>query len=55
MVGFKLVVFDDSNVFEFEVLTDVNKGNLQEVHEYLLEHTKEYPKEAKYMLLPICA
>ena len=49
----KLVVLDDSSPFEFVVVDDVNRGNIPEIHEYLMEHISKYPRAAKFYVMPL--
>lgn len=52
--AFKLVCIDDSNPFEFAVLDDTNKENLDEVHNYLKKNIGKYNLQTcKWLLLPI--
>lgn len=48
---FKVVCVNDSNPMEYQVLEDVNRGNLDEVHEFV---TQMYEKHigSKWMLIP---
>lgn len=48
---FKVICVDDSDPMEYHVLEDVNRGNLDEVHEFV---TQRYHKHigAKWMLIP---
>ena len=48
---FKLVCVDENNPFEYEVLEDVNKGTLEEVHSYVKQNIHKH-KNAKWLLLP---
>lgn len=52
--AFKLVCLDDTSPMEFAVLDDVNRGNLQEVFDYLNENISRYDiGKCKWILLPI--
>lgn len=48
---FKLVCVDENNPFEYEVLEDVNKGTLEEVHSYVKQNIHKH-KSAKWTLIP---
>ena len=48
---YKLVCIDESNPLEYRVLDDINRGNLEEIHEYVKKNIDKY-KNAKWMLLP---
>lgn len=50
-VFYKIVCVSENDPFEYKVLEDVNRGSLEEVHEYVKENIKKY-KNAKWMLLP---
>ena len=48
---FKIICIDESDPFEFQVLEDVNRGNLEEVHEFVKEKMPLHDG-AKWLLLP---
>lgn len=51
---FKLVCVDETDPIEYRVLEDVNKGSLDEVHEFIKERFEKH-KGAKWMMFPcIC-
>lgn len=51
---FKLVCIDEFDPFGYHVLQDVNLGNLDDVHEYIVTHIKECsPNRTKWILIPI--
>lgn len=50
----KIVCVDESDPMEYHVLEDVNRGSLQEVHEFIKERYEKH-KGAKWIMLPyIC-
>lgn len=49
---YKVVAFDDNNVFEFKVEEDRNVGTLSDVHKFMDENIDKYPS-CKWLLLPI--
>lgn len=49
---YKVVAFDDNNVFEFKIEEDRNVGNLSDVHKFLDENIDKHPL-CKWLLLPI--
>lgn len=49
---YKVVAFDDNNVFEFKVEEDRNVGTLQDVHKFMDENIDKHPS-CKWLLLPI--
>lgn len=53
---FKLVCVNENNPIEYEILEDVNLGNLDDVHSYMKTHFGNYknPECTKWMLLPMC-
>lgn len=53
IVGYKLVVIDDSSPFEFEVVDDINRKDIPEIHEYLMEHLSKYPITVKFYVMPL--
>lgn len=49
---FKLVCVSEHDPLEYGVLEDVNLGNLEEVHKYVVEHIKNHsPEQIKWMLI----
>ena len=38
---FKIICVDESDPFEFQVLEDVNRGTIDEVHEFVKEKLSE--------------
>jgi len=51
---FRLICVNEHNVLEYEILEDVNIGNLEDVHKYVEEHIKEHSiKDAKWILIPV--
>ena len=48
---FKLVCLNEDNPFEYEVLEDVNRGTLDEVHDFVKENIHKYDS-AKWILIP---
>ena len=51
---FRLVCVNEYNILEYEILEDVNVGNLTEVHKYVEEHIQQHLiKNAKWMLIPV--
>ena len=48
---FKILCIDESDPFEFQVLEDVNCGNLEEVYDFLVEKMPLHD-DAKWLLLP---
>ena len=48
---FKVVCIDESDPFEYRVLEDVNRGNLDEVHDFINKRIKQHIG-AKWMLIP---
>lgn len=52
--AFKLVCIDDSSPFSFDVLCDINRANLDEIHIYLKNHIGKFNLDTcKWLLLPI--
>ena len=49
---YKVVAFDDNNVFEFKVEEDSNVGTLEDVHKFMDENIDKHPT-CKWLLLPI--
>lgn len=49
---YKVVAFDDNNVFEFRVLVDSNVGTIHDVHKFMDENIGKY-SSCKWLLLPI--
>lgn len=49
---YKVVAFDDNNVFEFRILVDSNVGTIDEVHKFMDKNIEKYPS-CKWLLLPI--
>lgn len=49
---FKVVAFDDNNVFEFKVEEDSNVGTLEDVHKFMDKNIDKHPS-CKWLLLPI--
>lgn len=47
---FKLVCLNEDNPFEYEVLEDVNRGTLDEVHDYVKENIHKH-KSGKWILI----
>lgn len=51
---FKLVCVSDQDPLEYSVLEDVNLGDLEEVHKYVMEHICNHtPEHIKWMLIPM--
>lgn len=48
---FKLVCLNEDNPFEYEVVEDVNRGTLDEVHDFVKKNIHKH-KSAKWMLIP---
>lgn len=50
---YKLVCVDETNPLEYEILEDKNVDSLDDVHEFVVEHIKDYqPDKTKWILLP---
>ena len=49
---YKVVAFDDDNVFEFKIKVDCNARTIGEVHKFIDENLDKYPS-CKWLLLPI--
>ena len=49
---FKVVVFDDTDIFEFKLKENRNVGTIDDVHKFMLENITKYPN-SKWLLLPI--
>ena len=47
----KIVCIDESDPMEYRILEEANRGNLQEVHEFIKERYDKH-KGAKWMMLP---
>ena len=48
---FKVVCVDEDDPFEYQILEDVNRGTIEEVHEFVKEKVTLHPN-AKWILLP---
>ena len=49
---YKVVAFDDNDVFEFKVLVNSNVGTITDIHKFMDENILKYPS-CKWLLLPI--
>lgn len=53
-VAFQLICFDDSSVFEFQILDNINCRDLDSVYSYLNEHIRNYNiHQCKFLILPM--
>ena len=50
-VFFKVVCFNDNDVFEYRIEEDTNRKKLDEVHEFVSNHIHKHP-DCKWLLLP---
>lgn len=49
----RVVCVDEGNPLEYEVLEDTNKGNLNELHKFLIENWHKYCRNGvKWILIP---
>ena len=52
--AFKLVCIDENNPIRYQVLDEVNKGNMQEIGDYLKDNYQKYDmNNCKWMIIPI--
>lgn len=52
--AFKLVCIDENNPISYKVLDEINKGNIQEVCDYLKDNYKNFDiNNCKWMIIPI--